>query len=111
MNRIPMSAAAGALFRALAARAGVPRERVLLTEVQSIDWRSLTFNGERHLLGLRVPGPDSREIVGRMCAGLEEAEFSIPGTIVADVAIANAPSRELDGSIAIMIEALTVAAD
>jgi len=111
MNRVAMSTAANALLRALIGRAGVTRDRVLLTDVQSIDWRSLTFNGERHLIELRVPGPGSREIVQRMCDGLEEAEFSIPGTIVADIAVAGSPSRTLDGSICLTIEALTVAAD
>jgi hypothetical protein len=60
----------------------------LLSDAHSIDWRSLTFTGERHLIELRVPGPDSRPIVNRMCAGLEDTEFSIPGVIVADIAIA-----------------------
>ena len=111
MNRVAMSSAASALLRALIGRAGVTRDRVLLTDVQSIDWRSLTFNGERHLIELRVPGPGSLQIVERMCNGLEEAEFSIPGTIVADIAVAGSPSRTLDGSICLTIEALTVAAD
>jgi hypothetical protein len=106
-----MSPAASALLRAIIARAGVSRERILLTEVQSTDWRSLTFNGERHLLELRVPGPDSKEVARRMCEGLEEAEFSIPGTIVADVGIARPPGRGLDGSTNLTIEALTVVAD
>jgi len=35
---------------------------------------------------------------------LEEAEFSIPGTIVADIGIAGTPSRSLDGSISLTIE-------
>jgi hypothetical protein len=111
MNRIPLSSAAAALLRALIGRAGVGRERILLTEAQSIDWRSLTFAGERHQIDLRVPGPDSRTIVERMCAGLEEAEFSIPGVIVADIALAGTPSRSLDGSISLTIEALTVSED
>ena len=111
MNRVAMSSAASSLLRALIARAGVTRDRVLLTDVQSIDWRSLTLNGERDLIELRVPGPGSREIVERMCDGLEEAEFSIPGTIVADIAVAGAPRRALDGSICLTMEALTVAAD
>ena len=111
MNRVPMSSAASALLRALIARAGVTRERVLLTDVESIDWRSLTFNGERHLIELRVPGSGSREIVQRMCDGLNEAEFSILGTIVADIGVAGAPRRALDGSTRLTIEALTVAAD
>ena len=111
MNRLPMSWAASALLRAVIARGGVPREAVFLTDVQSIDWRSLTFNGERHVLQLRVPGPGSREIVRRMCDGLADAEFSIPGTIVADINVARPPSRALDGSTSLTIEALTVAAD
>jgi hypothetical protein len=111
MNMIPMSAAAIALLRALVARAGVTRDRILLTEARSIDWHSLIFVGERHEIELRVPGPDSGSVVKRMCAGLEEAEFSIPGVIVADVCVAGRPRREADGSTGITIEALTVRND
>ena len=111
MNRIPMSAAAAALLRALIARAGVPRNRILLSEVESIDWQSLTFTGERHLIRLRISGPDSRSVVERMCAGLEDAEFSIPGVIVADIGVAGTPNRALDGSVSLTIEALTVVED
>lgn len=111
MNRLPMSPAASALVRALVARAGVPRERVLLIDVQSVDWRSLTFNGERHLIELRIPAPGSQTIVDRMCEGLAEVEFSIPGTIVADIGVAGRPGRGLDGSISLTIEALTLASD
>ena len=111
MNRVPMSSAASALLRAIIARGGVPRERILLTDVQSVDWRSLTFNGERHLIDLRIAGPASGAIVEQMCDGLEEAEFSLPGAIVADIALAGRPSRALDGSTSLKIEALTVAAD
>jgi hypothetical protein len=108
MNRIAMSAAASALLRALIARAGVPRDRILLTEARSTDWQSLTLTGERHQLHLRVPGPDSPSIVERLCAGLDDAEFSIPGQIVADIAVAGAAERGSDGSTSVTIEALTV---
>ena len=47
----------------------------------------------------------------RMCDGLEDAEFSIPGLIVADIALAAPPAYAPDGSTTITIEALTVAAD
>ena len=50
-------------------------------------------------------------MIERMCHGLEDAEFSIPGIIVADVALADAPARSPDGSTTITIEALTVVAD
>jgi hypothetical protein len=106
-----MSSAAAALLRVLIGRARVPRDRILLTDAESVDWQSLTFTGERHQLQLRVPGPDSRSVVERMCQGLEDAEFSIPGVIVADIAVAGTPSLALDGSTTITIEALTVAED
>ena len=109
MNRIAMSAAASALLRALIARAGVPRDRILLTDLQTIDWQSLTFVGERHQFRLRVPGRDSSAVVERMCAGLEDAEFSIRGQIVADIAVLGEPVRANDGSTTLTIEALTVA--
>lgn len=81
----------------------------MLTDVQSIDWQSLTLIGERHQFHLRVPGPDSASLIERMCSGLEEAEFSIKGQIVADIAVAGEPVRAADGSTSITIEALTVA--
>jgi len=111
MNRLAMSPAASALLRCLTARAREPRNRILLSDIYSVDWRSLTFTGERHELELRIPGPDSRHVVERMCDGLEDAEFSIPGVIVADIALVKPPTLGPDGSTTITIEALTVAAD
>jgi hypothetical protein len=104
-----MSAAASGLLRALIARAGVSRDRILLTELRSTDWQSLTFAGERHEIGLRVPGPDSAEIVGRLCSGLENLEFNIPGQIVADIGVMRGAVRASDGSTTVTIEALTIA--
>jgi len=57
MRTIAMSAAAAGLLRALLARAAVERDRILLTELRSTDWQSLTFIGERHRIQLRVSGP------------------------------------------------------
>lgn len=111
MKRIVMSPAASALLRALIARAGVPRDRILLTFAESVDWRSLTLNGERHLIALRITGPGSSEAMDRMCLGLEDAEFSIPGVIVADIAVAGEPTSSADGSTSFTIEALTIADD
>ena len=111
MNRIAMSPAASALLRCLSGRARVSRDRILLSDVYSVDWRSLTFTGERHELELRIPGPDSRLVFDRMCDGLEDAEFSIPGVIVADISLTAPPAFAPDGSMTVIIEALTVAAD
>ena len=111
MIRMPMSRAASALLRALIARSGAPPDRILLIDVRSVDWRSLTFSGERHSIELRVSAPHSAAIVERMCAGLEDTEFSIPGIVVADIHVAEAPSRSADGSTSLTIEALTIADD
>ena len=111
MMRIAMSAAAAGLLRSLLARAAVDRSRILLTEFRSTDWQSLTFVGERHEFRLRVPGPEAGEIAARLLGGLGEAEFAIPGHLVADIGVVGEPQRAADGSLTISLEALTVAED
>lgn len=109
MMKIPMSVAATGLLRALLARAAIPRDRILLTEFRSIDWQSLTFVGERHEIRLRVPAPGAEQVASRLTRGLSDAEFEIPGQIVADIAVVGGPRRAEDGSISIDIDALTIA--
>jgi hypothetical protein len=109
MTRIPMSAAAAGLLRALLARAGKLRDRILLTEFRSIEWQSLTFVGERHLIALRLAGPNARETLSRLTAGLADAELTIQGHVVADIALAGRPHHDEDGTITLELEALTVA--
>jgi hypothetical protein len=111
MNRIAMSPAAAGLLRALIARSGATRDRILLSELQTNDWRSLTFTGERHQLHLRIPGPGSRDFAASMCSGLGDAEFNIPGVLVADIAVVGEPVPGPDGSTNLTIEALTVSDD
>jgi hypothetical protein len=106
--KIAMSAAASGLLRALLARAAIPRDRILLTDLRSTDWQSLTFIGERHEIELRIPGPDAPEIGSRIASGLDHAEFKIPGQIVADVALIEEPLAQDDGSLMLKIEALTI---
>lgn len=108
MMKMAMSQAASSLVRALVARSRADRNRILLTEVQSVDWQSLTLTGERHQIAFRVTGLDSAAIAKRIYAGLEDAEFSIPGVIVADIAVVGTPVREPDGATRLTIEALTV---
>jgi|tagenome__1003787_1003787.scaffolds.fasta_scaffold20974857_3 hypothetical protein len=111
MNRIPVSPAAAALLRALVSRAGADRDRILLSDVRSVDWQSLTFAGERHEIELRVTAAGSRQIVDGMCADLGDAEFSIPGAIVADINVVGVSPLAADGSTIVRIEALTICAD
>lgn len=109
MKRLSMSRSAAALLRGLVERCGNDRHRILLTEVRSTDWQSLTFIGERHWMRFRIQGADARSLFERITAGLEDAEFDIPGAIVADVAVEGAPEEGADRSIAFAIEALTIA--
>ena len=109
MMKLALSPAAAGLLRALLARGGINRDRILLTEFRSVDWQSLTFVGERHQMRLRVPGPDADQLVDRLVDGLANANFSIPGQIVADIGLEQPPMRNADGSIALTIEALTIA--
>ena len=108
MNRLPISKAAAGLLRELLNRAGTERDRILLTEIQSTDWQSLTFIGERHRIRLSIAGPRESGLAERITAGLDDVEFEIPGQIVADIAIVNSAAG-FDGSVELTIEALTVA--
>jgi hypothetical protein len=111
MMKMVMSRAARALLRALVARAGIERDRILLTEIRSTDWQSLTFTGERHEISLRLTGADCAAAAERMSSGLEDAEFRIPGLLVADIGLARAARQATDGAVELVIEALTVVED
>lgn len=108
MMKLAMSPAAAGLLRALLGRAGVDRNRILLTDFRSTDWRSLTFAGERHRIDLRIPGPGAGAIAQLLTDRLGEAEFSIPGQIVADIAVEGAMIEHPDGAVSLRVEALTV---
>lgn len=109
MMKMPMSRAASGLLRALLMRAGAESDRILLSEVSSTDWRSLTLEGERHEFRLRLIGSDVAGVLARLRDGIEDVEFSIPGQIVADVLVADARPPAADGSVLVTLEALTIA--
>ena len=108
MMRPQLSVAASGLLRAILARTGVDRDRILICDWKSVDWQSLTFIGERHEATFRVTGQDSARIVAMIAEGLQDAEFTIPNQIVADIALAEPPAPQRDGSVLIRIEALTI---
>ena len=107
MNRAPLSPAAALLLRSLVARAGLARHRIFIGRFRSVDWQSLTFTGERHEIGLRLPGPGADDALARLRDGLADAEWNLDGHVVADILImATRPSS--DGSIDVDLEALTL---
>lgn len=109
MNRLPMSRAAAGLLRALLARVEEDRDRIFLTDLQSTDWQSLTFVGERHQFRFSLRGPGAADLLERFTGGLEDADFRISGQVVADIALEGRPVHADDGSISFTIEALTIA--
>ena len=111
MSAPVLTQAAGALLRGLVARSGASRSEVLLTEVRSVDWRSLTFDGERHEFAMRFTGPGAAREADRMLEGLDEHEFALPGAIVADINVAGRCVGLGDGSVSIAIEALTISSN
>ena len=106
--KLAMSTAAAGLLRALLGRAGVDRNRILLSNFRSTDWNSLTFAGERHQIELRIPAPGATAVAALLIDGLEDADFFIPSQIVADIALVRPPVDQADGAITLEIEALTV---
>ena len=111
MTRISLSPVAAALLRALIVRAGVERNRVLITDARSMDWQSLTFSGERHHLEIRITGAASEKAAARMSSDLPDWEFSIPGVLVADIEAVGPIRNAADGAADVTIEALTITAD
>jgi hypothetical protein len=103
-----LTAAAAGLLRALVARSGAGFDRILLNDARSTKWHSLTFDGERHHFTLRIVGPHAEAFAARMTDRLEDADFSIPALLVADIALSDALIRLPDGSVELAIEALTV---
>ena len=108
MMRVAISPAAAALYRALVERSRTPRDQVLMSNIRSVDWQSLTLSGERHEIRIRLVGGNAAAAGARLCDGLAEAEFSLAGLIVADICVVGVPRPAADGSVEIEIEALTI---
>jgi hypothetical protein len=103
----PLSPAAALLLRSLLARAGLDADRILLSKFRSVDWQSLTFTGERHEIGLRLRGPHAADALARLRDGLGDAEWALPGHVVADILIVGTRAAG-DGAIDVDLEALTL---
>ena len=69
---------------------------------QERPWASVTFSGARHWIKLHVPS----DWVAALEAELPEADFTLPGQLVADLAIT--AMRNLGDVTEMEIEALTV---
>lgn len=108
MMRMALSAAGTGLLRALLRRARRDADRILLTAWRSVDWHSLTFVGERHEIEMRILPPHAEAAAEALARGLADADFVVPGQIVADIHLVGAVRPQTDGSVALSIEALTI---
>lgn len=74
--------------------------------LHSRPWASITFSGERHVLGLRLLGPRAQSAADAFLDGLSEREFALRGHILVDIA---ARERADEGDmVRLTLEALTV---
>lgn len=87
-----------ALIRALNVRAPT----LAIIGSSSTRWASVTFTGARHIVHCRIPQAD----LAAFASGLDVAEFTLPGHIVADIVIER--TERVDDSAVIEIQALTV---
>ena len=117
-NAVLLAGAPGRLVRQLSAliaptASPVPMFPMLVVEsVATRAWSSATFEGERHRLDLRLHGGAEAigEALERLIELLPEAEFDLPGAIVAE---AKLTSLRVDpdpaaAALALTIEVLTV---
>lgn len=107
MNAARLSAAATLLLRAMVHRAGVTPDRMIVRRIRSVDWQSLTFIGERHEFSLAIVQPNAAAAAELLCDGLADAEWSLAGHLVADIAVVGQCVAG-DGSVLIDFEALTL---
>lgn len=74
----------GRLVSAIVAMAG---DGAVLIEGTLRPWCSATFVGARHHLVIAVGGEDAAERTGALAQALPDAEFRIPGHVIADLAV------------------------
>lgn len=97
---------ASALVHAVRGRFGAAGLTFALEELHSRSWASVTFSGARHELAFCVQGESAEEAAARFVTGMEAAEFSLRGHLVADVALVS--EERSPGRVRIALEALTV---
>jgi hypothetical protein len=91
------------LLAQLLARAGEP---AVVERATSRPWASALFQGRRHVIAIRLFGPDAQARRLAFAAGLEEAEWTLRRHFVADIAIDD--SRSAPAEEWIELSALTI---
>ncbi|NJC06414.1 hypothetical protein GGQ97_002207 [Sphingomonas kaistensis] len=103
-----MTAYANVLLRLLLQRAGEDCNRIFLSSWKTVEWNSLTLDGERHRASFTIGGPDPLRFAALWLAGLSEAEFAMTRGFVADIEVIGKPTLREDGMAEVEIAALTL---
>ncbi len=115
---VALSGAPARLVRQFAALAAAGSGRVpmfpmlIVEDVVTRPWSSATFEGERHRFELRLHGGavEVGEALDRLIEQLPEAEFDLPGAIVAEARLTavRVDPDPAAAALALVIEVLTV---
>jgi hypothetical protein len=95
-----------AILRATAALAAPLGARLVIEELRSRDWASLTLTGARHELDVRLDGAGAQAALARVLAELPNASLSIPGRILAELVVE--PGTADDDGVVLTICALVI---
>jgi len=81
-------------------------DSVSVERATSRPWAGALFQGRRHVIRLRLHGPDAPIRRARFAEGLEEAEWALPRHFVADITIDDVQSAP--GEECVDLSALTI---
>jgi hypothetical protein len=95
-----------AILRATAALAAPLGARLVIEELRSRDWASLTLTGARHELDVRLDGAGAQAALAHLMAELPNASLSIPGRILAELVVE--PGTADDDGVVLTICALVI---
>ncbi|MCU0890739.1 MAG: hypothetical protein MUE77_03110 [Sandarakinorhabdus sp.] len=98
--------AQAAILRAAAAIVTPFGARVVIEELRSRDWASLTLTGARHELDVRLDGVGAGAALEALVAALPQAQVTMPGRILAEIVVE--PGTADDEGVALTICALVI---
>lgn len=101
--------ASTALVRAIRASFTGFAGLISIEELESRNWASVTFSGQRHRLRLGLEGVGAGVVAARFLDGLSEREFDLVGHILVDIVCAGADHA--GETVTLTLEALTIEAD
>lgn len=92
------------------------RDKTILVveDIQSTEWASLTFVGERHVLALRIDGDSAKVAAARAAIerSLADLELAVPGHFIAEIGAVShrqhATARPGDTGRSFRVEALVL---